>query len=152
VSSFNAMALAPVYVVGDYKVWNAATSDNRAEERLADVNRFFDSSRTDAERLQVLEDQHVDYLLVKLQDSRWLDPAWRLTPATTALDRAWAGLDSFADVQAYDGGGVARLVQRNGATFELLASDERGDDAAKPAPTPDVEQDCQSFALWKVDG
>ncbi len=151
VSSFRVMALAPVYVVGDYKVWNAATSDNRAEERLADVNRFFDTSRSDAERLQVLRDQGVDYLLVDLQDSRWLDPRWADEPATKAVDRAWRGLDSFADVQTYDGGSAARLVQRNPAPFELLASDERGEDAAKPDPTPDVDQPCQSYALWKVD-
>ncbi|MCB0877926.1 MAG: hypothetical protein KDC46_02970 [Thermoleophilia bacterium] len=150
VSSFRVMALAPVYVVGDYKVWNAATSDNRAEERLADVNRFFDSSVSDERRLQVLADQGVDYLLVDLQDSRWLDPKWADESTTKLLDRAWRGLDSFADVQTYDGGGAARLVQRNAESFDLLASDDRGEIAAKPEPTPDVEQPCQSYALWKV--
>jgi hypothetical protein len=152
VASFRAMALAPVYVVGDYKVWNAATSDNRAEERLASVNRFFDSSASDAERMAVLDEQGVDYLLVDLQDSRWLDPRWADERATELLDRGWRGLDSFADVQTYDGGGVARLVRRNDDSFALLASDERGREAALPEPTPDVEQPCQSYALWRVAG
>jgi hypothetical protein len=150
IASFRVMALAPVYVVGDYKVWNAATSDNRAEERLASVNRFFDSSATDEDRMAVLEEQGVDYLLVDLLDGRWLDEEWANSSATQTLDRAWRGLDRFADVQTYDGGGIARLVQRNADRFELLASDERGREAALPEPTPDVEQPCQSYALWRV--
>lgn len=150
IASFRAMALAPVYVVGDYKVWNAATSDNRAEERLASVNRFFDSSVDDEERLAILEEQGVEYLLVDVQDSRWLDERWADEPATRTLDRAWGELDRFADVQAYDGGGIARLVQRNPERFELLASDERGRTAEMPPPTPDVETPCQSYALWRV--
>jgi hypothetical protein len=150
IASFRVMALAPVYVVGDYKVWNAATSDNRAEERLASVNRFFDSSVDDDARLAVLDEQGVDYLLVDLLDGRWLDEGWVDTSATQTLDQAWRGLDRFADVQTYDGGGIARLVQRNSDRFELLASDERGRQAALPEPTPDVEQPCQSYALWKV--
>jgi hypothetical protein len=150
VASFRVMALAPVYVVGDYKVWNAATSDNRAEERLASVNRFFDSSLDDDDRMVVLDDQNVDYLLVDLQDGRWIDPKWATDPATELLDRAWRGLDSFADVQTYDGGGIARMVQRHPDRFEMLAVDERGRDAALPEPTPDIEAPCQSYALWKV--
>lgn len=151
IASFRAMALAPVYVVGDYKVWNAATSDNRAEERLASVNRFFDASLEDEERLAILSEQGVDYLLVDVQDSRWLDERWADEHATQVLDRAWHELDRFADVQAYDGGGVARLVQRNPARFELLASDERGETAEQPPATPDVEPPCQSYALWRVE-
>lgn len=150
VASFRVMALAPVYVVGDYKVWNAATSDNRAEERLASVNRFFDSSLDDDDRMVVLDDQHVDYLLVDLKDGRWIDERWATDLATMRLDRAWRGLDSFADVQTYDGGGIARLVQRHPDRFDLIAVDERGREAALPEPTPDVEQPCQSYALWKV--
>lgn len=150
VASFRAMALAPVYVVGDYKVWNAATSDNRAEERLASVNRFFDASLEDEERLAMLDEQGVDFLLVDVQDARWLDEHWASRRATRALARAWAALDRFADVQAYDGGGIARLVQRNEDRFELLASDERGRTAEHPPPTPDVDMPCQSYALWRV--
>jgi hypothetical protein len=72
-TSFRAMALAPVYVVGDYKVWNSPTRNNRVVERLAAVNRFFDSSASDVDRLKVLNDRDVDYLLIDLDDARWLD-------------------------------------------------------------------------------
>jgi hypothetical protein len=151
VASFRAMAIAPVYVVGDYKVWNAATSDNRAEERLASINRFFDSSLLDQERFAILQDQGVDYVLLDLQDGRWLDAEHRDSPSTNAIERAWAGLDSFADVQAYDGGNTARLLGRAGDAFEQVAVDDRADESAIPERTPDVDAPCNSYALWRVD-
>ncbi len=151
VASFRAMAVAPVYVVGDYKVWNAATSDNRAEERLASINRFFDSSRPDKERLQILNDQGVDYVLLDLQDGRWLDAEHRDSPSTNALERAWSGLDSFADVQAYDGGNTARLMGRFDEAFEQVAVDDRASESAIPERNPDVDAPCNSYGLWKVE-
>jgi hypothetical protein len=144
------MAVAPVYVVGDYKVWNAATSDNRAEERLAGINRFFDSSLEDSERLSMLAEQGVDYLLVDLGDGRWLD-ADLDAPSTGLLEGAWRGLDRFADVQAYDGGGIARLIQRHESTFEQVAVDERARESAIPERNVDVDAPCNSYGLWRVD-
>jgi hypothetical protein len=151
VASFRAMAVAPVYVVGDYKVWNAATSDNRAEERLASINRFFDSSQADEERLRILLDQQVDYVLLDLQDGRWLDAEHRDSPSVNALERAWSGLDSFADVQAYDGGSTARLMGRFGDAFEQVAVDDRASESAIPERNVDVDAPCNSYGLWKVE-
>ncbi|MCW2921744.1 MAG: hypothetical protein JWL76_1618 [Thermoleophilia bacterium] len=148
VASFRAMAVAPVYVVGDYKVWNTATSDNRAEERLANINRFFDASQSDGERMAAVQDQHVDYLLMDVGDGRWLDEP---TSKTRSLEAAWASLDSFADVQAYDGGGVARLLRRNEEAFTQLAVDDRADEAAIPEATPDEDAPCNSYGLWSVN-
>jgi hypothetical protein len=149
VASFRAMAIAPVYVVGDYKVWNAATSDNRAEERLASINRFFDSSLSDQERLGSLYQHQADYLLVDLGDGRWLDADLGST-ATKSLEHAWAGLDSFADVQAYDGGGIARLIRRNKKFFDEIAVDDRANEAAIPERNVDVDAPCNSYGLWKM--
>lgn len=153
-SSFRALALAPVYVVGDYKVWNAATSDNRTEQRLALVNRFFDSSLDDEQRLQVLDEQDVDYLLVDLADARWLDVADGSADSPLADEhaRAWRVLDWFADVQAYDGGMTARLVSNHPERFELVELDERGRRAALPRPEPHIAPPCNSYALWRVRG
>jgi hypothetical protein len=149
VASFRAMALAPVYVVGDYKVWTAATSDNRAEERLASINRFFDSSLRDETRMSLIGKQAVDYLLVDLQDGRWLHPTDN--PATTgALEHAWAGLDRFADVQAYDGGGIARLIRRNPTLFDWIAVDHRAYDSAIPERNVDVDAPCNSYGLFAI--
>jgi hypothetical protein len=150
VASFRAMAIAPVYVVGDYKVWNAATSDNRAEERLASINRFFDSSLGDAERLEIIDEQGVDYVLLDVQDGRWLDAEHRDSPSVNVLERAWSGIDSFADVQAYDGGNTVRLMGRSDDAFEEVARDERADESAIPEPNVDVDAPCNSYALWKV--
>ncbi len=148
ITSFRAMAVAPVYVVGDYKVWNSPTGENRVEERLASINGFFDSSLSDAERMQLLEDRGVDYLLVDVGDGRWLDEP---TKHTAALERGWAALDSFADVQAYDGGGIARLLRRNEGRFTQLAVDDRADEAAIPERNPDVDAPCNSYGLWRVN-
>ena len=139
------MAIAPVYVVGDYKVWNAATSDNRAEERLASINRFFDSSLKDQDRLEILERQGVDYLLVDLQDGRWLDAG-----DTTTLDRWSSALDSFADVQAYAGSQVASLIRRRPEGLDLVALDHRAEESAIPERNPDVDAPCNSYGLWEV--
>ncbi len=147
VTSFRAMAIAPVYVVGDYKVWNSPTGENRVKERLASINGFFDSSLSDAERMRLLDDRGVDYLLVNVGDGRWLDEP---NPHASDLEAAWSGLDSFADVQAYDGGGIARLLRRNEEAFTQLAVDPRADEAAIPARNVDVNAPCNSYGLWKV--
>jgi hypothetical protein len=150
VASFRAMALAPVYVVGDYKVWTAATSDNRAEERLARVNKFFDTSLTDEQRLQQLDDAKVDYLLVDLQDGRWLDGKYQDAASTDTLVNLQSTLDRFADVQDYDGGATARLIDRHPERFQKIAVDMRADVAAIPEATVDDDAPCNSYGLWKV--
>jgi hypothetical protein len=151
VASFRAMAVAPVYVVGDYKVWNAATSDNRAEERLASINRFFDSSLEDDERIALLVKQGVEYMLVDLGDGRWLHPDALEQRGTPQLEQAWSSLDRFADIQAYDGGGIARLIQRNPGWFAEKAVDERSLDASIPERNVDVDAPCNSYGLWRIE-
>ncbi|MCW2956206.1 MAG: hypothetical protein JWO69_1075 [Thermoleophilia bacterium] len=148
-ASFQAMAIAPVYIVGDYKIWNAATSDNRTVERLRLVNQFFDTSASDAERLEVLRAQGVDYLLVDVQDGRWLE-AEPDTPAELDLVRANRAFDRFADVQNYDGGSIARLVRANREHFVPVQADLRGRRAAMPARRTGDEVPCNTFVLWKV--
>jgi hypothetical protein len=150
VTSFRAMALAPVYDVGDYKVWNADQGDNRTIERLSAVNRFFDSSRSDAERLHMLQTEHVDYLLLNVQDGRWLTRSGHDDAATDALLGLQSRLDRFADFQNYDGSTIVHLMQRNPTWFQRVALDHRAYRAALPQATPDDTSTCNSFGLWKV--
>jgi hypothetical protein len=148
VASFRAMAVAPVYVVGDYKVWNAATSDNRAEERLASINRFFDSSLEDEERIAELE---ADYLLLDVGDGRWLHPDTPEGRGVPTLERAWSALDRFTDVQAYDGGGAVRLIGRSGSRFDEITVDPRSLEAGIPERNVDVDAPCNSYGLWRIN-
>jgi hypothetical protein len=148
-SSFRVMAVAPVYVVGDYKVWNAKTSDNRTEERLADVNLFFDSAADDADRIAVLAREDVDYLLLDVEDARWLTA--EPTRAAAWLDALQRSLDAVPGMQDYDGGSVARLIRRNPDAFELVAVDPRARTAALPQTEPGADTDaCHSYGLWRV--
>ncbi|MCW2923483.1 MAG: hypothetical protein JWM98_887 [Thermoleophilia bacterium] len=150
-ASFRAMARAPVYVVGDYKIWNAlAQSDTK--RRLASVNRFFDSSLEDRERLRELNQEHVDYLLLDLHDGRWLDqPGDADAPATRRLETLWRSVDRFADFQAYDGGGAVRLIRRNASWFDAVAVDPRSKRSAIPqAEAGDPPPPCNSYGLFRV--
>ncbi|MCW2950676.1 MAG: hypothetical protein JWN41_1689, partial [Thermoleophilia bacterium] len=153
-ASFQVMALAPVYVVGDYKVWNAPTKNNRVVERLASVNRFFDTSASTAERLAVLRQRNVSYLLIDIDDVRWLDHYASGTPTTSdrALSRARRVFDSFADLQQYNGGGIAPLIAANPAVFHKVVVDPRGRKSTIPPRDRDSpEVPCNSFGLWKVN-
>ncbi|MEO6866901.1 MAG: DUF6541 family protein [Gaiellales bacterium] len=149
IASFRVMALAPVYVVGDYKVWNG--SDREAIiKRLARVNRFFDSSLTDEQRLAQLDEADVDYLLVYLDDGRWLDPKVAGSKTTATLDAAWSRLDRFSDIQTYDGGSAARLILRHPDRFERLAVDDRARDYALQPRDPNEKPACNAYGLWRV--
>ncbi|MCW2928076.1 MAG: hypothetical protein JWM86_2044 [Thermoleophilia bacterium] len=148
-ASFRAMALAPVYVVGDYKVWNG-TDQADIKRRLSSVNRFHDDSLTDDARLDELAGEDVDYLLVDVGDGRWLEAEYQDDRSTQLLESAWARLDRFADIQAYDGAGVARLIMRNPERFRRLAVDRRATDSAFPPVKPGDVVPCNSYGLWKV--
>jgi hypothetical protein len=151
-TSFKAMSLAPVYVVGDYKVWNSPTKDNRTVERLAQVNQFFDTSLSDQDRLKILADRKVRYILVDLKDGRWLrtDPPMSDT-ATIIVDRVNRSLDKFADFQAYDGRAIADLINAHPDVFARVAVDRRSTTSALPIIPGQFQPPCNSFGLWKVD-
>ncbi|MBC7460033.1 MAG: hypothetical protein H7287_01590 [Thermoleophilia bacterium] len=152
--SFQAMALAPVYVVGDYKVWNSPTKNNKVVERLASVNRFFDTSAPTAARLQVLSQRKVDYLLLNTDDTRWFDHyrTGKVTKSDEVLERARRVIDSFSDMQGYSGGAVAELIAENPEIFTQVALDPRGRRSKIPPRDRDApEVPCNSYGLWKVD-
>ena len=147
-TSFRVMALAPVYVVGDYKVWNG-TNQAQISKRLAAVNGFFDASRADEDRIELLRQQDVDYLVLDTGDARWLDDP-RAQGSLETLDAAWHSLDSFADIQSYDGERIDRLIVRHPETFRRIALDDRADEAALPAADPAESVPCQSYGVWKI--
>lgn len=118
-TSLDAMALAPVYVVGDYKVWNAETTDNRTRERLRQVNMFFDAGVDDASRLAILDVANVDYVLIN--------------PVVVEVP----DVDEVLE-QGYDGENAARLLESTDAAvgsadrrFTLVAAGDRTDPCAK---------------------
>jgi len=149
-TSFRAMAVAPIYVVGDYKVWNSNTADNDVDTRLSNVNRFFDSSAADSDRLAVLKQQNVDYVLASVEDQRWLDPAYAQRATSSRVDLIHRAVDSFADVQAYDGSSVAKLAERHSDRFERVAYDTRAARSAIPRRRVGEIISCNTYVLWKV--
>ena len=143
------MALAPVYVVGDYKVWNGADR-SEVRRRLASVNRFFDSSVSDADRIATLASEDVEHLVLHTDDGRWIGADAGSASTDTTIARAWSALDSFADVQAYDGGGASRLIARHPDVFERVAFDERANLSAQPPQYTDDAVDCNAYGIWRV--
>ncbi|MBC7643869.1 MAG: hypothetical protein H7123_02000 [Thermoleophilia bacterium] len=62
-SAYRLSAVAPVYVVGSVPGHTADTRRNRRAERAVVAASFFDKSLSEKARLQLIDDEHVDYIV-----------------------------------------------------------------------------------------
>jgi hypothetical protein len=128
-SSYRVMALGSVYVVADFKVWTAATPENKTVERLVLVDRFFDPSASDEERLNVIDVSGAQYVLIEHPR-----PGHQRRPMS----------ESETD---YDSRLVESLIARNPDRFELVASDR---DSEPPRNAQAYGLACTGYSLWRV--
>ena len=71
--------------------------------------------------------------------------------ANSIVDETMRRLDSYADVQSYDGRSIAALVRAHPDVFREVAIDPRGQTAALPSEAGKPVGSCNSFGLWKVE-
>ncbi|MCW2921746.1 MAG: hypothetical protein JWL76_1620 [Thermoleophilia bacterium] len=130
VTAYGAQALAPMRVVGDYKVWNGSTDTNRIERRLQLLRATFDSKvaeRAGGGLARLASDFGVQYVLVSRGE---VEPPLG------------------SDLGSYDAVGLRAVLDSGdiGAT-RVAAGNGRFDANAEPE---DVEA-CD-LELWRIDG
>ena len=102
-------------------------------------------------RLAVLDEARVDYLLVDLGYTRWLDDVDETpTGRARALADAWRRINAFEDVQSWHAQSVVQLVAHHPKRFELIVCDERGREGSVPSANGAVEVSCTTNALWRI--
>jgi hypothetical protein len=130
VTAYGAQALAPMRVVGDYKVWNGSTDSDRIERRLQLLRATFDSKVTEragAGLARLAKDFDAQYLLVSRGE---VEP-----PLGSELG-------------TYDARGLREVLDSGviGATRVAHGSGRFGTNAA-----PEDVAACD-LELWKLDG
>lgn len=128
VTAYGAQALAPTYIVGDYKVWNGSTDQRRIEHRMRLLDQTFQSD--DPREAQM----GVDALVDEFQ-ARWiLVAAGEVVPPIGS------------DLNAYDAEAVRRLLNQ-GVLHATLVSQGRG---RETQATSDEDRAACDLQLWKL--
>jgi hypothetical protein len=129
VTGYGAQALAPSWIIGDFKVWNGSTDSARINRRIKDLDELFDSGNPAVAgaaltRLRARFDTH--WLLVSTGD---------VTPPIGS------------ELRPYDARGLRALLHGGRVDAHRVAAGEgRFDDSASHE---DVEA-CR-LELWKLD-
>lgn len=128
VTAYTAQALTAQRILADYKVWNGKTDSTRADQRVEQLRRLFDSEDADAARdaLADLEERyHARYLLV-------------------AEGRVEPPLGST--IGAFDAVGLRELLDSGVGTPELLASGQ----GRTPAGATKDERAACNLSLYRI--
>lgn len=130
VTAYGAQALAPVYVVGDFKTWNGSTDSERVEQRIQLLDKTFQTSQR----------QRAGFGLARL--SKDFDAAWLL------VARGEVQPPVGSPLYPWDARGIRTLL-RSGIIDAQLVAEGPG---RLPDDATDEERGECDLQLWKLDG
>jgi hypothetical protein len=130
VTAYAAQALAPAYVVGDFKVWNGSTDSERIEQRIRLLDAAFQAQRP----------QRAGFALARLSED--FDAGWVLV-STGKVDPPIG-----SELYAYDAIGLRALLESGRIGAELVA---QGPGRLPANATPEERAAC-NLQLWRLDG
>ncbi len=130
VTAYGAQALAPAYVVGDFKVWNGVTDEARIERRISLLDHTFQTSRA----------QVAGYGLARL--SKDYDARWVLVSDGEVQPPVGS------ELYPYDAKGLRELLRSGDAGATKIASGP----GRMPSNTTDDERAECDLELWKLNG
>lgn len=130
VTAYGAQALAPAYIVGDFKVWNGSTNTARIEERLKLIDKTFQTSST----------QRAGIGLARLSIDH--DATWVLVAGGEVEPPVGS------DLYPWDAQGMRELL-RSGELGATLVAQGPG---RLPSDATDEERGECDLQLWKLDG
>jgi hypothetical protein len=130
VTAYAAQALAPVYVVGDFKTWNGSTDSAEIDTRINLLGLAFQEPDRGAVKQGLAG-------LVGVHDARWL-----LVATGEVVPPIGSPLDP------YDARGLRELLDSGELDATLVASGP----GRLPATAEDEDRAACDLQLWRLDG
>jgi hypothetical protein len=130
VTAYGAQALAPVYVVGDFKTWNGSTDSDRAQDRIRLLDATFQAQRA----------QRAGFGLARLSsdfDARWL-----------LVSEGEVQPPVGSELYPWDASGLRDLLESGDIGAELVAE---GPGRLPDTATEEERAECD-LQLWRLDG
>lgn len=130
VTAYAAQALAPVYVVGDFKTWNGSTDSERIDQRIKLINATFQAQHA----------QRAGFGLARLSID--FDAKWLLVAGGEVVPPIGS------ELYPYDAQGIRELLVSGDIGASLVASGP----GRLESNADDEERAACDLQLWRLDG